>query len=81
MDAIGSVDSITAKQKREVVETAIADGKLPLEIQDLIKGWKHELFSTIRVSASNFVALDTDKKFKAVSKYQFFIQNRTNCRK
>ncbi|MEH2263824.1 Arm DNA-binding domain-containing protein [Nostoc sp.] len=39
---IGSVDSITAKQKREIVETAIADGKLPIEIEKLIKGWKHE---------------------------------------
>lgn len=34
-----------------------------------------------RVSASKSVALDTDKKLKALSKYQFFIQNRTNCRK
>ncbi|BBD70405.1 hypothetical protein NIES4072_67710 [Nostoc commune NIES-4072] len=34
-----------------------------------------------RVSASNFVALDTDKKLKTLSEYQFFIQNRTNCRK
>lgn len=39
---IGSVDSITAKQKRVLVETAIADGKLPIEIEKLIKGWKHE---------------------------------------
>jgi type I restriction enzyme, R subunit len=34
-----------------------------------------------RVSASNFVALDTDKKLETLSEYQFFIQNRTNCRK
>jgi tRNA(fMet)-specific endonuclease VapC len=34
-----------------------------------------------RVSASNFVVLDTDKKLKTLSEYQFFIQNRTNCRK
>ncbi|MEH2137148.1 hypothetical protein [Nostoc sp.] len=39
---IGSVDSITAKGRRELVETAIADGKLPIEIEKLIKGWKHE---------------------------------------
>jgi len=34
-----------------------------------------------RVSASNFVALDTDKELEILSEYQFFIQNRTNCRK
>ncbi|MEH1883740.1 MAG: hypothetical protein V7L19_10400 [Nostoc sp.] len=39
---IGSVNSITAKQKRVLVETAIANGKLPIEIEKLIKGWKHE---------------------------------------
>jgi hypothetical protein len=39
---IGSVDSVTAKQKRVLVETAIADGKLPDEIKQLIQGWKHE---------------------------------------
>ncbi|WP_375494757.1 hypothetical protein [uncultured Nostoc sp.] len=37
--------------------------------------------TTGRVSASNFVALDTDKKLETLSKYQFFVQNRTNCRK
>ncbi|AUB36874.1 hypothetical protein COO91_02799 [Nostoc flagelliforme CCNUN1] len=45
---------------------------------------KVELIDAIRqarVSASNFVALDTDKKLKTLSEYQFFIQNRTNCRK
>ncbi|MEH1971103.1 DUF4102 domain-containing protein [Nostoc sp.] len=39
---LGSVDSIIAKRKKAVVETAIADGKLPLEIKDLIRGWKNE---------------------------------------
>jgi hypothetical protein len=39
---IGSVDSITAKQKKADVEIAIADGKLPIEIEKLIRGWKHE---------------------------------------
>jgi hypothetical protein len=37
--------------------------------------------SQCRVSASKFVALNTNEKLKALSKYQFFIQNRTNCRK
>ncbi|MGV0103043.1 hypothetical protein NSTCB13_01614 [Nostoc sp. DSM 114160] len=39
---LGSADSITTKQKREIVETAIADGKLPTEIEELIRGWKNE---------------------------------------
>jgi hypothetical protein len=39
---LGSVDSIIAKQKRVLVETAIADGKLPIEIEKLIRGWKNE---------------------------------------
>ncbi|MEH2128312.1 hypothetical protein [Nostoc sp.] len=39
---IGSVDSITAKRKKADVEIAIADGKLPIEIEQLIRGWKHE---------------------------------------
>lgn len=39
---IGSVDSILSKQKRELVEIAIADGKLSIEIEQLIRGWKNE---------------------------------------
>ncbi|MEH1795863.1 MULTISPECIES: hypothetical protein [unclassified Nostoc] len=38
----GSTASPLAIQRREVVETAIANGKLPIEIEKLIKGWKHE---------------------------------------
>lgn len=39
---LGSVDSITARRKKADVEVWIADGKLPIEIEKLIKGWKHE---------------------------------------
>lgn len=38
----GSITSPLAVQRRAVVETAIADGKLPCEIEKLIRGWKHE---------------------------------------
>ncbi|MCC5606651.1 hypothetical protein LC612_07585 [Nostoc sp. CHAB 5834] len=36
------MDSIIAKRKKADVETAIADGKLPDEIKQLIRGWKNE---------------------------------------
>ncbi|MBC1218477.1 DUF4102 domain-containing protein [Nostoc sp. UCD121] len=39
---LGSVDSIIAKRKRADVEIAIADGKLPSDIEKLIRGWKNE---------------------------------------
>ncbi|MDZ8086501.1 MAG: DUF4102 domain-containing protein [Nostoc sp. DedQUE12b] len=39
---LGSVDSVLAKRKKADVEIAIADGKLPSEIKDLIRGWKNE---------------------------------------
>ncbi|MEH2001099.1 MAG: DUF4102 domain-containing protein [Nostoc sp.] len=39
---IGSVDSILAKRKKADVEVWIADGKIPSEIKDLIRGWKNE---------------------------------------
>ncbi|HYX18762.1 MAG TPA: DUF4102 domain-containing protein [Nostoc sp.] len=39
---LGSVDSVIAKRKKADVETAIADGKLPCEIENLIRGWKNE---------------------------------------
>lgn len=38
---IGSVDSIIAKRKKADVEIAIADGKLPIEIEKLIRDWKN----------------------------------------
>ncbi|MDZ8096709.1 MAG: hypothetical protein RMZ42_32945 [Nostoc sp. DedQUE05] len=38
----GSTASPLAIQRRGVVESAIADGKLPFEIKDLIRGWKNE---------------------------------------
>lgn len=38
----GSTASPLAVQRRAVVETAIADGKLPFEIEKLIRGWKNE---------------------------------------
>jgi len=41
---------------------------------------KYEITPPSRVSASNFVALDTDKKLETLPEYQFFIQDRTNCR-
>ncbi|MEH2342540.1 MAG: DUF4102 domain-containing protein [Nostoc sp.] len=39
---LGSVDSVIAKRKKADVEVAIADGKLPFEIKDLIRGWKND---------------------------------------
>ncbi|MEA5622508.1 DUF4102 domain-containing protein [Nostoc sp. UHCC 0251] len=39
---LGSVDSILAKRKKADVEIAIANGKLPFEIEKLIRGWKNE---------------------------------------
>ncbi|MHC5673435.1 DUF4102 domain-containing protein [Nostoc sp.] len=39
---LGSVDSIIAKRKKADVEVWIGDGKLPVEIKQLIQGWKHD---------------------------------------
>ena len=39
---LGSVDSVMAKRKKADVEIAIADGKLPFEIEKLIRGWKND---------------------------------------
>jgi hypothetical protein len=39
---LGSVNSIAARRKKADIEVWIADGKLPIEIEKLIKGWKHE---------------------------------------
>ncbi|MCC5625367.1 hypothetical protein [Nostoc sp. CHAB 5715] len=39
---LGSVNSIIAKRKKADVEIAIADAKLPFEIEKLIRGWKNE---------------------------------------
>lgn len=39
---LGSVDSAIAKRKKADVEIAMKKGKLPIEIKDLIRGWKHE---------------------------------------
>ncbi|MEA5601065.1 DUF4102 domain-containing protein [Nostoc sp. UHCC 0252] len=39
---LGSVNSTKAKCKKADVEIAIADGKLPFEIESLIRGWKNE---------------------------------------
>ena len=39
---LGSVYSIIAKHKKADVEVWIADGKLPIEIEKLIQGWKNE---------------------------------------
>ncbi len=39
---LGSVDSVISKRKKADVEIAIADGKLPVEIKQLIQGWKNE---------------------------------------
>ncbi|MEH2377319.1 MAG: DUF4102 domain-containing protein [Nostoc sp.] len=38
---LGSVSSIIAKRRKADVEVWIADGKLPCEIKDLIRGWKN----------------------------------------
>ncbi|WP_445631565.1 hypothetical protein [Nostoc sp. DSM 114167] len=54
----GSTASPLATQRREVVETAIADGKLPFEIKDLIRGWKNDHKSptmpNLRSASTNF---------------------------
>lgn len=39
---LGSVTSILAKRKKADIEVWIADGKLPIEIEQLIRGWKNE---------------------------------------
>ncbi|WP_445629060.1 DUF4102 domain-containing protein [Nostoc sp. DSM 114167] len=39
---LGSVTSILAKRKKADIEVWIADGKLPFEIEELIRGWKNE---------------------------------------
>ncbi|MEH2174809.1 DUF4102 domain-containing protein [Nostoc sp.] len=39
---LGSVNSIIAKRKKADVEVWIADGKLPSDIEKLIRGWKNE---------------------------------------
>jgi hypothetical protein len=38
---LGSASSITAKRKKADVEVWIANGKLPVQIKELIRGWKH----------------------------------------
>ena len=38
---LGGVDSSKARNLKHGVEIAIADGKLPFEIKDLIRGWKN----------------------------------------
>jgi hypothetical protein len=50
---LGSVDSVIAKRKKADVETAIADGKLPCEIEKLIRGWKNESPPMPKVSPGN----------------------------
>jgi hypothetical protein len=47
---LGSVSSITAKRKKADVEVWIADGKLPVEIKQLIQDWKHEPSTMPKVS-------------------------------
>ncbi|MDZ8085608.1 MAG: hypothetical protein RMY16_08430 [Nostoc sp. DedQUE12b] len=49
----GSTASPLAIQRRGVVESAIADGKLPFEIKDLIRGWKNELPTMPKVQRNN----------------------------
>jgi len=39
---LGSVDSIIAKRKKADIEVWISDGKLPIEIEKLIRGWKND---------------------------------------
>lgn len=39
---LGSVSSILAKRKKADIEVWIADGKLPFEIEKLIRGWKND---------------------------------------
>ncbi|MEH2065133.1 MAG: DUF4102 domain-containing protein [Nostoc sp.] len=39
---LGSVTSIIARRKKADVEVWIANGKLPVEIKQLIQGWKNE---------------------------------------
>ena len=50
---LGSVDSIIAKRKKADVEIAIADGKLPSEIENLIRGWKNESPTMPKVQPNN----------------------------
>ncbi|MFN6485982.1 MULTISPECIES: DUF4102 domain-containing protein [unclassified Nostoc] len=50
---LGSVDSVIAKCKKADVEIAIADGKLPCEIEKLIRGWKNESPTMPKVQPNN----------------------------
>ncbi len=50
---LGSVDSIIARRKKADVEVWIADGKLPVEIKQLIQGWKNEPSTMPKMSPSN----------------------------
>ncbi|MEH2307812.1 DUF4102 domain-containing protein [Nostoc sp.] len=42
---LGSVGSIIAKRKKADVEVWISDGKLPIEIKQLIRAWKNDIIS------------------------------------
>ncbi|BBD67963.1 hypothetical protein NIES4072_47250 [Nostoc commune NIES-4072] len=50
---LGSVDSIIAKRKKADVEVWIWDGKLPCEIENLIRGWKHEPSTMPKMQSDN----------------------------
>ncbi len=50
---LGSVDSVIAKRKKADVEIAIADGKLPADIEKLIRGWKNESPTMPKVQPNN----------------------------
>jgi hypothetical protein len=49
---LGSVNSIRARRKKADVEVWIADGKLPVEIKQLIQDWKHEPSTMPKVSGN-----------------------------
>ncbi|MEH1861438.1 MAG: DUF4102 domain-containing protein [Nostoc sp.] len=50
---LGSVNSAQVKRKKADVEIAIADGKLPFEIEKLIRGWKNESPTMPKVQRNN----------------------------
>ncbi|MEH1829525.1 MAG: hypothetical protein V7L22_30015 [Nostoc sp.] len=50
---LGSVSSIIARRKKADVEVWIADGKLPLEIKQLIRGWNNDSPTMPKMPGSN----------------------------
>jgi hypothetical protein len=49
---LGSVTSMTARRKKADIEVWMSNGKLPIEIKQLIQGWKNESPTMPKMSRS-----------------------------